>query len=443
MKYQIITFGCQMNSADSLWLDTALTCRGHQQTQAAEEADFFIVNTCSVREKPEQKVYSLLGRLRDYHDQDSRVFVCVGGCVAQQAGRTFLERFPFVRLVFGTDALARVPQVIEDLEQDPDLKLCILDLQQKFTERAPLIPINPQPQAFVNIMQGCDNFCAYCIVPYTRGRQKSRDSSAVINECRRLAALGTREITLLGQNVNSYGLDNPEEDLTFTELLEEIAALPGLNRLRFTTSHPKDVSRELIQAFGRLDALCPALHLPLQSGSDRILRAMGRGYTSGQYLEIINRLRQVRPDITLTTDLMVGFPGETQEDFEQTLAVMDSIGYDSSFSFRYSDRPGVRAASMEPKVSLEVKTRRLNTLQKLQQDWTRRKLESRVGIEDSVLILGPSKKQKPGACSWTGKDSGGRTVNIDFNTQDDQTGKLVRVVFTRAGKHSLEGELLP
>lgn len=443
MKYQIMTFGCQMNAADSLWLETALKARGHQQARTADDADFFIVNTCSVREKPEQKVYSLLGRLRDYHDRNPQVFVCVGGCVAQQAGQAFLERFPFVRLVFGTDALSRVPQAIQDLELDPELKLCILDLQQEYTERIPLVPQVSQPQAYVSIMQGCDNFCAYCIVPYTRGRQKSRASSAVINECRELMARGTREITLLGQNVNSYGLDNPGEDLTFTELLEEISALPGLSRLRFTTSHPKDVSPDLIRAFGSLETLCPALHLPLQSGSDRILRAMGRKYTSGRYMDIVNQLRQVRPDITLTTDLIVGFPGETEVDFQQTLAIMDSIGYDSSFSFRYSDRPGVRAASMEPKVSPEVSIRRLNTLQKLQEDWTRRKLEARVGTRDSVLILGPSKKQKPGAVSWTGKDSGGRTVNIDFNTHHDQTGKLVRVVFTRAGKHSLEGELLP
>ncbi|WP_052507549.1 tRNA (N6-isopentenyl adenosine(37)-C2)-methylthiotransferase MiaB [Desulfonatronovibrio magnus] len=442
MKYQILTFGCQMNVSDSIWLEQALNAQGHVVAEQEDEAEFFIVNTCSVREKPEQKVYSLLGRLRDQYERNPAVFVCVGGCVAQQVGTGFLERFPFVRLVFGPDGLVMVPSALQRLLDHDKLKLSLLDFSEHYPQRDNYLPDTLPPQAYVNIMQGCNNFCAYCIVPYTRGRQKSRAAQDIVQECQELIARGVKEITLLGQNVNSYGQDNHAEDVTFAQLLELIDALPGLKRLRFTTSHPKDMSSDVINSFKSLHNLCPSLHLPLQSGSDNILKAMGRKYNQKQYLNLIDMLREACPDITMTTDLMVGFPGETDGDFQDTLHVMNRVGFDSSFSFKYSDRPGVRSAQMEPKISEAVKTERLQILQKLQEDWTLKKLQSRIGRKDEILIEGLSKKQAPEAVFWKGRDSGGRVVNILFNTSEDQTGRIVEVIFTRAKKHSLEGEAL-
>jgi tRNA-2-methylthio-N6-dimethylallyladenosine synthase len=439
MRYHIQTYGCQMNVSDSSWLERTLKSAGFEKTFIEEDADLFIINTCSVREKPEQKVYSQLGRLKDYHEKNSSVFACVGGCVAQQVGQGFFERFPFVRLVFGPDGLAMVPHALQRLENDRFLKISLLDFEDHYPERKEDWPDKMPPQAFVNIMQGCDNFCAYCVVPYTRGRQKSRSSKDIITECKELVSLGVREITLLGQNVNSFGLDKNGLEISFARLLREINELHGLKRLRFTTSHPKDMSADLIKAFGELETLCPQLHLPLQSGSNKILENMGRKYTRERYLELVAGLRQARPDITLSTDLIVGFPGETDDDFQETLDMMNAVGFDSSFSFKYSDRPGVRSTLMTPKISAEVKSSRLDILQKLQDEWTKKKLAQKVGTRDQILIEGPSKKQKPGVRSWQGRDSGGRVVNIDLKTREDFTGRILEVEFVRSKRHSLEG----
>lgn len=441
MRYHIQTFGCQMNVSDSDWLERSLNSMGHEKVPAEDEADCFFINTCSVREKPEQKVYSHLGRLQSFHEKDPAVFACVGGCVAQQAGRAFFERFPFVRLVFGPDGLAMVPAALQRLENDQRLKISLLDFEDHYPERDEKWPDKMPPQAFVNIMQGCDNFCAYCVVPFTRGRQKSRSSQQVLRECRDLVDRGVKEITLLGQNVNSYGLDKKGGETTFAGLLREINALPGLARLRFTTSHPKDMSAEVITAFRELETLCPHLHLPLQSGSNRVLKNMGRKYTRQRYLELVDGLREACPDIALSTDLIVGFPGESDNDFLETLDIMNKVGFDSSFSFKYSDRPGVRSTLMSPKVPEEVKAARLDTLQKLQDEWTLKKLAHRVGARDLVLIEGPSRRQHSGCCSWKGRDMGNRVVNIDFKTREDLTGRTFKVIITGSKKHSLEGEL--
>lgn len=428
-----------MNVSDSGWLERTLKSAGFEKTFLEEDADLFIINTCSVREKPEQKVYSQLGRLKEYHEKNPSVFACVGGCVAQQVGQGFFERFPFVRLVFGPDGLAMVPHALQRLENDKFLKISLLDFEDHYPERKEDWPDKMPPQAFVNIMQGCDNFCAYCVVPYTRGRQKSRSSKDIIRECRELVYLGVKEITLLGQNVNSFGLDKNGLEITFARLLREINDLSGLKRLRFTTSHPKDISADLIKAFGELETLCPQLHLPLQSGSNKILESMGRKYTRERYLELVAGLRQARPDIALGTDLIVGFPGETDDDFQETLDMINTVGFDSSFSFKYSDRPGVRSALMTPKIAAEVKSSRLDILQKLQDEWTKKKLAQKIGTRDQILIEGPSKKQKPGVCSWQGRDSGGRVVNIDLKTREDFTGRILEVEFIRSKRHSLEG----
>jgi len=442
MKYHLITFGCQMNVCDSEWLHRALQVRGWQRAPE-NEADVILVNTCSVREKPEQKVYSLLGRLSAYRRINPDFFVGVGGCVAQQVGRAFWKRFPQVRLVFGTDGIASVPDSLERLVQEPGLRLSLLELSDEYPERETAYPDSGLPaQAYVNIMQGCDNYCAYCIVPYTRGPQKSRSSRAVLQECEELVAAGVREITLLGQNVNSYGQDAEGDGTRFAGLLEMVCALPGLERVRFTTSHPKDIDPEVIRGFGRLQALCPALHLPLQSGSDRVLRRMGRGYTREQYLRIIEALRRECPDIVLSTDLIVGFPGETEQDFQDTLDVLQKVGFDSSFSFKYSDRPGVRAAGFSEKIDEKRKGERLERLQAIQEELTRSSLQRMLGRSPEVLVEGHSPRSNGSYPSWYGREPGGRIVHFPWKPSGDITGSLVRVRITKAHKHSASGEVI-
>ncbi|MDD4951408.1 MAG: tRNA (N6-isopentenyl adenosine(37)-C2)-methylthiotransferase MiaB [Desulfovibrionaceae bacterium] len=442
MRFCVVTFGCQMNVHDSDWLARALEVRGWERV-SEDQARVFIVNTCSVREKPEQKVYSLLGRLGDLCGRDPAAFVAVGGCVAQQVGRGFLERFSFVRLVFGTDGLVRAPDALVRLVGDPRARESLLESSETFIEREDVWSLpGPAPaQAFVNIMQGCDNFCAYCIVPYVRGPQRSRRPEAVLAECRTLVGRGVREITLLGQNVNSFGLDRGGTGVGFAELLDRVAAIPGLERLRFTTSHPKDIDPEVIAAFARLPNLCPHLHLPLQSGSDRVLRRMGRRYDRAAYLGIVEALRRARPDMVLTTDLIVGFPGETEEDFCQTLDLVQAVGFQSSFSFKYSDRPGVAAERMGPKVEPLVASDRLARLQNLQNSITRKCLKNCVGLQTSVLFEGLSRRQARGEVFWRGRDPAGRVVNVRRpESGPELTGRMMQVRLVEAKKHSLLGE---
>lgn len=456
--FHIITFGCQMNVGDSDWLARALVARGWRQTPE-EGAWLFVVNTCSVREKPEQKVYSELGRLAAHQRKKPGLTAAVGGCVAQQIGRGFFARFPFVRLVFGSDGIAAAPDALDRLASDPAARVALLDFLAAYPERenvlsqgsatAPLPAFDADAgepeagpaQAFVNIMQGCDNFCAYCIVPYTRGRQKSRAPDAVLAECRLRVEQGAREITLLGQNVNSYGLDSLSPGgVGFAELLRRVAAIPGLMRLRFTTSHPKDIDPSVIRAFGELENLCPALHLPLQAGSDAVLKRMGRKYDRARYLGIVDALRAARPDIALTTDLIVGFPGETEEDFQQTLDMMERVGFESSFSFRYSDRPGVAAVRMSPKVPDEVGQERLLRLQSLQNGITKQSLKRLEGREAVVLLEAESRRQDGGEPFWRGRDAGGRVVNVRLPQGEEGAGRMVRVLLREAKNHSLLGE---
>ncbi|MBA4356741.1 MAG: tRNA (N6-isopentenyl adenosine(37)-C2)-methylthiotransferase MiaB [Desulfovibrio sp.] len=470
--FHIVTFGCQMNANDSDWLARALVSRGWRQVPEGQ-AGLYVLNTCSVRDKPEQKVYSELGRLDTYRKARPGLTAAVGGCVAQQIGAGFFERFPFVRLVFGSDGIARAPEALDRLAEDAGARIALLDFEQTYPEREPLLKPMPKAeepaslpapdaeaippeavsalypaQAFVNIMQGCDNFCAYCIVPYTRGRQKSRRPETVLAECRARVEQGAREITLLGQNVNSFGQDLNKDGaggagLGFAGLLRQVAAIPGLVRLRFTTSHPKDIDPAVIRAFGELPNLCPALHLPLQAGSDAVLRRMGRKYDRARYLDIVAALRAARPDIALTTDLMVGFPGESAEDFLQTLEIMERVGFESSFSFRYSDRPGVASVRMEPKVPDEVGQERLLRLQSLQNGITKESLKRLEGLETDVLLEAPSRRQDNGEPFWRGRDPGGRVVNVRMSADLSGAqlgGRMVRVRITQAKNHSLLGE---
>lgn len=453
-----MTFGCQMNANDSEWLTRALKDLGYAES-SWDEADIHILNTCSVRGKPENKVYTELGQIRLKAERDPKreILACVGGCVAQQAGARLMSRSRECRLVFGTDGIAAAPEAIDMLVKNPGKKLTLLDFSKGFTERDDKIELGaPRPTAFVNIMQGCDNYCTYCIVPYVRGRQKSRKSPAILDECRRLIDYGAREITLLGQNVNSFGQDQEGDGTGFTDLLHQVAALPGLLRLRFMTPHPKDLAPELIRAFGEIPALAPRLHLPLQAGSDRILKAMGRKYDLAGYMGIVAALRATRPDMQLSTDIITGFPGESEEDFQATLAAVKEADFAASFSFAYSDRPGTKAGKLEDKVPHKVALERLGRLQDWQNANAARILASRIGLTVEVLLEEQSLKtempSRPGhpegpagdaaspRISWHGRDMHGFSVNVPL-AAPAKPGDVIRVKITGSGKHTLKGEL--
>lgn len=455
--FHIQTFGCQMNASDSDWLSRSLKARGFTEGPF-EEASLYIINTCSVRDKPEQKVYSELGRIARHCKVNRRegVTVCVGGCVAQQVGPKLIRRFPQVRLMFGTDGIAHAPEAISRLMEEPRLRLSLLDFMDRYEERSDARveafgagrAEHAPAAAFVNIMQGCDNFCTYCIVPYVRGRQKSRKTEAILNECRALLAGGSREITLLGQNVNSFGQDKEGDGTGFAELLHKVAALPGLERLRFVTPHPKDIAPEVINAFAELECLCPRLHLPLQSGSDRILKAMNRRYDTARYRDIVERLRKARPDILLTTDIIVGFPGETEEDFQATMRMMREVGFASSFSFVYSDRPHAKAVLLPDKVERALALERLSRLQEWQNKASDLLLEDMVG--KSCILLIESKSRWNVLLDGSGETAApqGRAEQTKDETLAPQGDKLSRdtkngnrTTVTRNNTASRRGEM--
>ncbi len=457
--FHIKTFGCQMNAHDSDWLARSLEARGFR-TAEFDEAGLYIINTCSVRDKPEQKVYSELGRIARHAKVNRRegVTVAVGGCVAQQVGAGLVGRFPQVRLIFGTDGICRAPEALSRLVEEPGLRLSLLEFTEGYEERRAAPHTERAPAAaFVNIMQGCDNFCTYCIVPYVRGRQKSRTVEDILAECRVLLENGCREITLLGQNVNSYGQDAPERGTDFAGLLEQILALPELVRLRFVTPHPKDIDPRVIAAFGKYEALAPRLHLPVQSGSDRILKAMGRRYDTTRYREIVRALRVARPDMALTTDVIVGFPGETEEDFAATMRLMEEIGFVHSFSFVYSDRPMAKAGMLPDKVERAVALERLTRLQDAQNAQSEKVLEAQVGRIETILVESAGKRpvvfadsaEKTGADGIETEHVQGRTphgyiVNVALPVppgvgvgREYWIGKQVKVCIRSACKHSL------
>ncbi|MEG2139722.1 MAG: tRNA (N6-isopentenyl adenosine(37)-C2)-methylthiotransferase MiaB [Bilophila sp.] len=458
--FHIITFGCQMNVNDSSWLTRALERRGFVQA-ALEDASIVILNTCSVRDKPEQKVYAALGRIKHLFRNNPAAFAVVAGCVAQQIGAGFFDRFSYVRLVVGGDGLAEAPDALVRLCADRHLRLNLTAFSAVYPERDPALPKGSLahaafdapsadsslpvvlPVAYVNIMQGCDNFCAYCIVPYTRGRQKSRSATAILEECRAFIDNGAREITLLGQNVNAYGQDrHAVGTTTFAQLLREVAALPGLARLRFVTPHPKDLSPEVIAMFGELPILCPRLHLPLQAGSDAVLTRMGRKYDRARFLELVDALRTVRPDMALSTDIIVGFPGESEADFQQTLEMLDAAAFMSSFSFCYSDRPGTAASRFHDKIAPAKQALRLERLQAKQEQLSLRWLQGRVGCETDMLLEGVSRKQTGAQESWQGRDPWGDVVNVALPAGVGAPGRLLPVRIVTAKRHSLVAEVL-
>lgn len=442
--FHILTFGCQMNANDSDWLSRALISRGFR-AGSLDESGIIILNTCSVRDKAEHKVYSELGRLALTAKGKDRLMVAVGGCVAQQVGKKLMSRFPMVRLVFGTDTLSRVPDALVRTGENRYLRLCLTDFEDSIAERPShldSLPAGEAPvSAFVNIMQGCDNFCSYCIVPLVRGRQKSRSSEAVLAECRDLAAAGCREITLLGQNVNSYGQDKTGDGTSFTSLLLRIAEINGLERLRFMTAHPKDLSPELIRAFAETDKLCPRVHLPLQSGSDRILERMGRRYTISTYMSLVEKLRLANPLMQISTDIIVGFPGETRADFAQTMRVMNDVGFMTSYSFIYSDRPGAKAILFDSKVERRVALDHLQELQEWQKQYTEKVLSAMLHSNTQVLVddknASTEADRTPEQSDWQGKDPFGNTVALTLEPGRPYKGLMVPVTITEARQHSL------
>ncbi len=429
-KLYIRTFGCQMNVAESELMAQVLG-EEYDLTARAEDADLYLINTCAIRRKSQEKVKSLLGSLKLLKQQRPQLILGVGGCVAQQEGERLLAVAPHLNLVFGTKGIYRLPALVNRAVQGE--RVVDVALERDFPDLPHRAWSPGTVQAMVTIMQGCDNFCTFCVVPYVRGREVSREPTAIVDEVAAFLEAGGQEVTLLGQNVNSYGRGLPDP-ITFPQLLRRLNRLPGLNRLRFATSHPRDLLPELISAFGELSALCEHLHLPVQSGANRILRRMNRGYTREHYLEKIVSLRGACPDLALSTDLIVGFPGETEADFAQTLDLMREAEFDQAFSFKYSPRPQTRAATFPEQVPEEIKADRLTRLQALQDELTRKSHARLVGQEREVLVEGRSKRSAQELC---GRLRTNQIVN--FNGPRELVGRLARVIITEAHPHSLKG----
>ncbi len=432
-SFHIITFGCQMNEHDSERMTGILEAQGCASSSTVEDADMVIVNTCSIREKAEQKFYSELGRLKQLKDAKPGLKIAVAGCIAQQEGAKILSRAPYVDIVFGPSDIARLPEMVEKKRFWSAPVIDIAGDPEYHRKRIPTSRTNGL-KAWVSIMYGCDNFCAYCVVPYLRGRERSRSPADIVNEVRELARKGYREVTLLGQNVNSYGKGLDEES-DFPSLLRLVNDVSDIERIRFVTSHPRDLSDGLITALRDLPRVCESLHLPVQSGSDDILRAMNRGYTREAYLDKVTRLRQAVPHITLTTDIIVGFPGESERDFEMTMNLLEEVRYDGIFAFKYSKRPGTTALKLDGHLPDNVKEKRLAQALDLQKTITRQNYHQLVGTVSEILVDGFSKK----GGTLSGRTRGNKTVNVAAPAT--LIGSLVNVKITAAGMSSLFGQL--
>jgi len=433
-KVHILTYGCQMNVSDSEKIGCALRGIGYEPAAAIDDADMVILNTCSVRSKAEEKIYGILFTMKGRLKKNPKLLIGVGGCVAQQEGERLLQKVPHLSFVFGTHNLHLLPQMVREAEAGRRVA------ETGFIDDDNRLDLFPQPvesagvTRLVTVMQGCDNFCSYCIVPYVRGREVSRRSVDILEDIRRAADSGCREVTLLGQNVNSYGMKD-DDAADFASLLRGVAAISGIKRIRFMTSHPKDISERLIDCFADLEKLCSHVHLPVQSGSDRVLSMMNRGYTRTDYLQMVERLRTVRPDILFTSDIIVGFPGETEEDFQQTLSLMQDVCYSDSYSFIFSPRPETQAALLPDSTAGEAKVERFNRLLALQKKLTLAVQSRMVGRQLEVLVEGAGKK----AGQMYGRTSGNRVVN--FAGEAALAGTLQRPLIIRNFQNSLLGEL--
>ena len=439
-KVFIRTFGCQMNEYDSdKMADVLRAAQGYEPTDDPEQADLILFNTCSVREKAQEKVFSDLGRVK--HLKDKGVLIGVGGCVASQEGAAIIERAPYVDLVFGPQTLHRLPQMIEQRQsaRRPQVDISFPEIE-KFDHLPPAR--KEGASAFVSIMEGCSKYCSYCVVPYTRGEEVSRPFEDVLTEVAGLADQGVKEITLLGQNVNAYRgrMGGSAEIADFAMLLEYVAEIPGVERIRYTTSHPNEFTQRLIEVYGRTDKLVNHLHLPVQHGSDRILMAMKRGYTAMEYKSTIRKLRAIRPDMSLSSDFIVGFPGETEDDFNKMMKLITDVGFDTSFSFIFSPRPGTPAANLHDDTPHEVKLRRLHHLQATIEENVQRIGDSRVGTVQRILVERPSRKD---ATELAGRTECNRVVNFPGGPNMDRLiGQMADVRITQGLSHSLRGELV-
>ncbi len=452
-KLYINTIGCQMNVYDSEQITQRLRTIGYEPVSSVETADLVVVNTCTIRAKAEQKAMSFLGRVAKLKRKQPNLLLGVCGCVAQQEGRNLIARMPSIDFVLGPNAINHIAAAVTKLEKYGCQIVDVDMAPDSLTDQNVLIPkSNLGVSRFVTIMQGCDNYCTYCVVPYVRGREISRSPDKIINEIKSLVDKGVREVTLLGQNVNSYG--NKQNFGDFAALLTRIDQIDNLLRIRFTTSHPKDLSDDLIDAFKSVEKLCHHIHLPVQSGSNQILKRMNRGYTRELYLKLITKLRHICPDIAITSDIIVGFPGETKRDFEDTLDLINTIKFDSIFAFAYSDRPNTPAGRFKNKVSQVQKNERLQAVLDLQAQNTQQIHTRLNGTIQTVLVEGSSKKQTKGIqdgaddqIQWTGRTSGNKIVNFSDGCGPDlksniRVGTIQAVSIERAFAHSLWGRVL-
>ena len=432
MRFFIRTFGCQMNKSDSEVAAGTLLAAGHQETPEPAEAELIVINTCAVREHAVERLYGYINSLKSPAKHNQAPLLAIGGCVAEQKRGRLWKELPQANIIFGTRAFHLLPQAIERAIGG-EARIDLLQPLEPLPEHPSIRPEDPW-RAWLPISRGCNNFCSYCVVPHTRGRETSRSSATVLADAAALAAQGVREITLLGQNVNSYGNDLGKPGL-FASLLLSLDEIPDLRRVRFLTSHPKDLSGETIAALAASANACECVHLPLQAGSDRILAAMNRGYTLEKYLERVTALRSAIPGVALSTDLIVGFPGETEEEFEETLAAVEHIRYDSAYTFIYSPRPGTPAAELPDGVAWRTKETRLRQLIELQSTISQQVNQACVGRVLEVFVTGPSRR---GEASWTGRTRTNKIVN--FPATGDLAGRFVSVEITSAGVASLGGQ---
>ncbi len=450
MKYSgyayIYTIGCQMNVYDSEKLALILDSHGYEKTNDMDKADIVVCNTCSIRHKAEEKAFSFLGRFARIKKKKPHLITVMAGCVAQQEGEKAFARVPHLDIVLGTQAFSRFGGIIDAVKSGRQ-KIVDIEDSSMIYEAMPDTSCFDENKSskFVTIMQGCDNFCTYCVVPYVRGRERSRLPASIVEEITRLAAAGVKEITLLGQNVNSYG--RKEGQISFPQLLARINEIKGIYRIRFATSHPKDLSNDLIYAIRDLDKVCNHLHLPIQSGSNKILKKMNRGYTREKYMDQILSLKKECPDIALSTDIIVGFPYETPEDFKDTMNLLQAIEFDSIFAFAYSDRSSAPAASFPQQVVEEEKKERLNQLLELQEYYTEQKNKDQVGRILDVLVEGKSNKKRDGFdfAAMNMDQMVGRTESnkiVHFPSPDTAIGDIIKIKIENAYLHSLWGHPL-
>jgi len=436
-KVFIKTFGCQMNEYDSAKMADVLGTEDYETTDSPEDADVILFNTCSVREKAQEKVFTDLGMVKHLKQKNPALIIGVGGCVASQEGAAIVQRAPYVDLVFGPQTLHRLPAMMDKRRSSGRAQIDIEFPEIEKFDHMPPARVEG-PSAFVSIMEGCSKYCTYCVVPFTRGEEVSRPLDDVLAEVAHLAAEGVREITLLGQNVNAYRGDMIDGDTAdFALLIELVAEVPGVERIRYTTSHPREFTQRLIDVYAKVPKLVSHLHLPVQSGSDRILAAMKRGYTVLEYKSIVRKIRAARPDISLATDFIVGFPGETEADFEATMRLLEEINYDHSFSFVYSPRPGTPAAGLADDTPQEAKLQRLYRLQAQLDKQVKAYSQAMVGTVQRILVEGPSRKDP--------NEQMGRTENnrvVNFAGSARLIGHFVDVTITQAMPNSLRGEVL-